>query len=100
MRRGEVWSVESPSGRGSLRLIISGDIFNATSVPIVITAEVLRGGLFRDSPLAFAIDEDMHVMPDRLVWVHKTWLDELVTVLTTKEMARVDHALRSILDLS
>ena len=97
LRKGEIWLVDGPRGK-RLRLIISGDLFNATDVPVVLVAEVVEGEVLRDSPLAFPAGVDRTVLPDRLNWTTKSWLVERVDVLDADAVAHLDRALRVILD--
>lgn len=100
MRRGEVRRYAHRRHGEGLRLVVSNDIYNATSVPIVVVAEIVTEQL-RDSPVAVPIDEPTTgwVYPDRLTWILKDWLEEPLGLVRDPTMAKVDQAMRAVLRL-
>lgn len=100
MRRGEVRRYSGRVRGEGLRLVISSDIYNATDVPIVVVAEIVTENV-RDSPVAVPIDTPVTgwIYPDRLTWLLKEWMEDSLGTISDGSMAKVDQAIRSVLNL-
>lgn len=89
MRQGEVYaSAPSPlTDERELYVVLSGDMYNDTTTPTVITAEIELGTRYRDTALALSTDFGL-VLLDRLVWVPRTELGERIGALTSEQVDR------------
>jgi mRNA interferase MazF len=98
--RGEVWRIEG--SRDRLGLVISSNVYNRTTVPVVNVAEVVVEEELRDAPLAIPISlgaTEYVVMPDRMSAPMKRWFTNYVGTVDVDTMRKVSRALRIIEDL-
>ena len=107
MKRGDVVISSAPGNYGKPRpaLVVQSDLFNATHASIVIcpiTTHLVDAPLFR-LPLkpsgANGLRAESQIMVDKVMAVKRERIGKRIGTITPEEMARVDLALRTWLEL-
>ena len=107
MKRGDVVISSAPGDYGKPRpaLVVQSDLFNPTHASIVvcpITTHLIDAPLFR-LPLkptaANGLKAESQLMVDKVMAIKRERISRRVGTITQEEMARVDLALRTWLDL-
>jgi len=107
MKRGDVVISSAPGNYGKPRpaLVVQSDLFNATHASIVIcpiTTHLVDAPLFR-LPLkpsgVNGLKAESQIMIDKVMAARRVSMGQRIGAITPEEMARVDLALRTWLDL-
>ena len=107
MNRGDIVVSASPGDYGKPRpaLVVQSDLFNATHASVVIcpiTTHLVEAPLFRltigPAP-ENGLKTQSQIMVDKVTAVRRTRMGRRIGGLSAGQMARVNHALRTWLDL-
>jgi mRNA interferase MazF len=107
MKRGDVVISSAPGDYGKPRpaLVVQSDLFNPTHASIVVcpvTTHLVDAPLFR-LPLkpsaANGLKAESQIMVDKVMAVRRDKIGKRIGAITPEELARVDSALRTWLDL-
>lgn len=107
MNRGDIVVSAAPGDYGKPRpaLVVQSDLFNATHASIVIcpiTSYLIEAPLFRltiPPTLGNGLKSESQVMIDKVTAVKRGRVGKTIGRLSDNEMAHVDEALRTWLDL-
>jgi len=107
MKRGDVVISSAPGDYGKPRpaLVVQSDLFNPTHASIVIcpiTTHLVDAPLFRlllEPSAANGLKAESQIMVDKVMAVRRERIGKRIGAVTSDELARVDVALRTWLDL-
>lgn len=100
IRRGEVWSytpVLSRTGQSLVRVVVSAEAYNATSVPIVHALHVVDSD--PENLLGIRLVGHGWALVGSLEGTMKNRLGERLGVISTEEQDAIDSAVKALLDL-
>jgi len=112
VKRGEIWWATLPAPRGSEPghrrpvLVVQSDVFNASRIDTVVAAAITSNLRLAEAPGNVKLTTRQSKLPkasvvnvSQLTTLDRSALTERVSVLESRDLARVDRGLRLILSV-